>query len=359
MRARADMQQQRPLLLLLMLLQLLLQHGEGIYWLGLASRGIPVSWNHTQHCKLLHALAPDQQQLCRRNLELMGSVVQAAELTKAACQSSFRDMRWNCSSIQSAPNFSPDLAKGTRESAFVFSLSAAVLSHSIARSCASGALPSCSCAPAPAEQASSDFRWGGCGDNVHYGLQMGSAFSDATLNSRRSGSPAIRLMHLHNNAVGRQALLDALETRCKCHGVSGSCSVKTCWKSLLDVDEISSQLKARYLSATKVVPRQVGSRRQLVPREMEVRPVLENELVYLNSSPDYCSYNAKHGSYGTTDRQCNKTATGSSSCGLMCCGRGYNTYTEQVEERCNCRYHWCCYVTCKKCQHTVERYVCK
>ena len=79
---------------------------------GLASRGVPASWNHTQHCKLLHALAPDQQQLCRRNLELMGSVVQAAELTKTACQSSFKDMRWNCSSIQSAPNFSPDLAKG-------------------------------------------------------------------------------------------------------------------------------------------------------------------------------------------------------------------------------------------------------
>lgn len=99
-----------------------------------------------------------------------------------------------------------------------------------------------------------------------------------------------------------KAMLDALETRCKCHGVSGSCSVKTCWKSLLDVGHISSQLKTRYLSATKVVPRQMGSRRQLVPREMEVRPVLENELVYLISSPDYCSYNSKHGSYGTTDR---------------------------------------------------------
>lgn len=99
---------------------------------------------------------------------------------------------------------------GTRESAFVFALSAAVLSHSIARSCASGALPSCSCAPAPAEQASADFRWGGCGDNVRYGLQMGSAFSDATLNSRRSGPPAIRLMHLHNNAVGRQVWVHVL-----------------------------------------------------------------------------------------------------------------------------------------------------
>lgn len=96
--------------------------------------------------------------------------------------------------------------------------------------------------------------------------------------------------------------MDSLETKCKCHGVSGSCSVKTCWKSLLDVGQVSAQLKARYLSATKVTSRQVGTRRHLVPRDMEVRPVLESELVYLISSPDYCTFNGKHGSYGTADR---------------------------------------------------------
>ncbi|XP_017315023.1 protein Wnt-11 isoform X1 [Ictalurus punctatus] len=330
-----------------------------IYWLGLTVNGSSVGWNETQHCRLLHAMVPDQQQLCRRNLELMRSVVRAAEFSKTACRHAFGDMRWNCSSVERAPHFLPDLAKGTREAAFVSSLSAAVLSHTISRACSSGELPSCSCAAAPAEQASPDFRWGGCGDNVRFGLQMGAAFSDAALNSRRSASPSVRLMHLHNNAVGRQVLLDSVETKCKCHGVSGSCSVKTCWKSLLDVGQVSAQLKARYLSATKVTSRQVGTRRHLVPRDMEVRPVLESELVYLISSPDYCTSNIKHGSYGTTDRQCNKTASGSGSCNLMCCGRGYNTYTEQVEERCHCRYHWCCYVTCKKCTHTVERHVCK
>ncbi|XP_043094611.1 protein Wnt-11 [Puntigrus tetrazona] len=330
-----------------------------ISWLGLTVNGSSVGWNQTHHCKLLDGLVPDQLQLCKRNLELMHSIVHAARLTKSACQSSFSDMRWNCSSIESAPHFTPDLAKGTREAAFVFSLAAAVVSHAIARACASGELPSCSCAPAPAEQAAPDFRWGGCGDNVRYGLQMGSAFSDAPMRNRRSGPQAFRLMQLHNNAVGRQALMDALEMKCKCHGVSGSCSVKTCWKGLQDINSISADLKSKYLSATKVIPRQIGTRRQLVPREMEVRPVGENELVYLVSSPDYCSQNAKQGSFGTTDRQCNKTATGSESCGLMCCGRGYNAYTEVLVERCQCKYHWCCYVSCKTCHRTVERYVCK
>lgn len=58
-------------------------------------------------------------------------------------------------------------------------------------------------------------------------------------------------------------------------------------------------------------------------------------------------------------RQCNKTSVGSDSCDLMCCGRGYNPYTEKLVERCHCKYHWCCYVTCKKCERIVEKYVCK
>ena len=61
----------------------------------------------------------------------------------------------------------------------------------------------------------------------------------------------------------------------------------------------------------------------------------------------------------SASRQCNKTSHGSDSCDLMCCGRGYNPYTDRVVERCHCKYHWCCYVTCRRCERTVERYVCK
>lgn len=330
-----------------------------IHWLGLTVNGSSVGWNQTHHCKLLDGLVPDQLQLCRRNLELMQSIVHAAKQTKLACQKTFSDMRWNCSSIVHAPHFTPDLEKGTRESAVVFALASAAVSHSISRACASGELPSCSCGPAPAEQAGPDFRWGGCGDNLRYGLQMGSAFSDAPMKKSRSGSQATKLMHLHNNAVGRQVLIDSMETKCKCHGVSGSCSVKTCWKGLQDLNDVAADLKSKYLAATKVIHRHVGTRKQLVPRELDVRPVRESELVYLVSSPDYCNENDKQGSYGTQDRQCNKTSNGSDSCNLMCCGRGYNAYTEKIVERCQCKYHWCCYVTCKKCERTVERYVCK
>ncbi|XP_073412215.1 protein Wnt-11b-2 isoform X2 [Dendrobates tinctorius] len=326
---------------------------------GLTVNGSSVAWNESEHCKLLEGLVPDQTQLCKRNLELMQSVVNAAKQTKLACQLTFSDMRWNCSSIELSPNFTPDLLKGTRESAFVYALASAAISHTIAGACASGELPTCSCGATPAEVPGPSFRWGGCGDNLRYGLQMGSAFVDAPMKSSKFGTQATKLMNLHNNAVGRQVLMDSMETKCKCHGVSGSCSVKTCWKGLQDLPHIADELKSKYLAATKVIHRQMGTRKHLVHKELDIRPVRESELVYLNSSPDYCARNPKLGSYGTQDRLCNKTSLGSDSCNLMCCGRGYNVYTETLVERCQCKYYWCCYVMCKKCERTVERYVCK
>lgn len=90
--------------------------------------------------------------------------------------------------------------------------------------------------------------------------------------------------------------------KCKCHGVSGSCSIRTCWKGLQDLREIAIDLKTKYLSATKVVHRPMGTRKQLVPKDIDIRPVRENELVYLQSSPDFCAKNEKQGSVGTQDR---------------------------------------------------------
>lgn len=46
----------------------------------------------------------------------------------------------------------------------------------------------------------------------------------------------------------------------------------------------------------------MGTRKQLVPKDIDIRPVRENELVYLQSSPDFCTKNDKQGSIGTQDR---------------------------------------------------------
>ncbi|KAF2988203.1 hypothetical protein EK904_007185 [Melospiza melodia maxima] len=371
--------------------------------LALSKTSLALALNQTQHCKQLEGLVVSQVQLCRSNLELMQTIIQAAREVIKTCRKTFSDMRWNCSSIELAPNYLLDLDRGTRESAFVYALSAAAISHTIARACTTGDLPGCSCGPIPGETPGPGYRWGGCADNLNYGLIMGSKFSDAPMKMKKSGSQANKLMHLHNSEVGRQVLKASLEMKCKCHGVSGSCSIKTCWKGLQELRDIALDLKTKYLSATKVVHRPMGTRKYLVPKDIDIRPVKETELIYLQSSPDFCMKNEKVGSHGTQDRkgkcvlqaciypelddshdcepasqgstgihlqrlekmtvgnggrQCNKTSNGSDSCDLMCCGRGYNPYMDKVVERCHCKYHWCCYVTCKKCERTVERYVC-
>ncbi|XP_041278314.1 protein Wnt-11 isoform X2 [Onychostruthus taczanowskii] len=314
-------------------LLLVLQTGlcYGIKWIALSKTSFALALNQTQHCKQLEGLVVSQVQLCRSNLELMQTIIQAAREVIKTCRKTFSDMRWNCSSIELAPNYLLDLDRGTRESAFVYALSAAAISHTIARACTTGDLPGCSCGPIP----------------------------DAPMKMKKSGSQANKLMHLHNSEVGRQVLKASLEMKCKCHGVSGSCSIKTCWKGLQELRDIALDLKTKYLSATKVVHRPMGTRKYLVPKDIDIRPVKETELIYLQSSPDFCMKNEKVGSHGTQDRQCNKTSNGSDSCDLMCCGRGYNPYMDKVVERCHCKYHWCCYVTCKKCERSVERYVCK
>lgn len=82
-----------------------------------------------------------------------------------------------------------------------------------------------------------------------------------------------------------QALSEALQVVCKCHGVSGSCSIRTCWRGLQDLKLVAKALKTKYLSASKVIPRSVGVRTQLVPRDFGIRPIRDSELVYLQSSP--------------------------------------------------------------------------
>ena len=136
-----------------------------------------------------------------------------------------------------------------------------------------------------------------------------------------------------------------MELKCRCHGVSGSCELKTCWRTLPPFSQVGHVLKQKYENSIQISPKA----RKRLRRKGKVKrkvPVRKEDLVHIHKSPNFCIQDPKKGILGTTGRQCNKTSTGPESCNLLCCGRGYNTQVFRQVERCQCRFHWCCFVTC-------------
>ena len=163
-----------------------------------------------------------------------------------------------------------------------------------------------------------------------------------------------------------QTVSSEMRQECKCHGMSGSCTVRTCWMRLPSFREVGDFLKDRFDGASRVVYANKGSNRashRADPRHLEPenpahKPPSSRDLVYFEKSPNFCSYNGKTGTLGTSGRTCNSSSPALDGCELLCCGRGFKTRTERVTERCHCTFHWCCHVSCLNCTSTQTVYQC-
>ena len=98
-----------------------------------------------------------------------------------------------------------DFATGTKEAAFVYAILSAGLVHSVTRACSAGNLTDCSCdTTRDGETDVEGWKWGGCSDNVNYGLWFAKNFVDASESIGSDKTHNIRsTMNLHNNEVGR------------------------------------------------------------------------------------------------------------------------------------------------------------
>ncbi|UYV78861.1 WNT16 [Cordylochernes scorpioides] len=150
-----------------------------------------------------------------------------------------------------------------------------------------------------------------------------------------------------------------MELRCRCHGVSGSCELKTCWRTLPAFRQVGAFLKRKYEQSIQVSPRPRSRRLRRRNKVKRKVPLLKEDLVHLHRSPNFCLADWKAGVPGTSGRACNRTSHGPDGCRLLCCGRGYDTQLHITAERCHCKFHWCCYVTCRECEKRTELYTCK
>lgn len=83
-----------------------------------------------------------------------------------------------------------------------------------------------------------------------------------------------------------------MELVCKCHGISGSCTVKVCWRRLKPFREVGEELAQKFDGATHVkIVQSRKKRSRLKPAQKNVRRPSKRDLVYLEDSPDFCFHN--------------------------------------------------------------------
>ncbi|GIY34037.1 protein Wnt-2b-A [Caerostris darwini] len=307
-------------------------------------------------CGGVPGLSRKQRDICERHPDILASVSRGARMGVVECQAQFRNHRWNCSTLKTGASvFGNNMLKvDSRESAFLHAISSAGVAHALIRSCSRGEIEHCPCDPVRRGLAFDDrgaYSWGGC-SHVATGLRYSRRFVDAP---DLRGRDAKARIHFHNNRAGRKAVERKARLQCKCHGVSGSCASRTCWRAQTDFGAVGRLLKRRYEGAVQVT---VDNQHSLVSLDGR-KPFGKLDLVYFEPSPDYCAPNRSIGTLGTGGRRCVKDAPGGEGCALLCCGRGYDTRRELFTEKCGCTFDWCCKVRCKLCREWRDVHTCK
>ncbi|XP_034474118.1 LOW QUALITY PROTEIN: protein Wnt-10b [Drosophila innubila] len=396
-------------------------------------------------CRSVPGLTKDQVELCYKASDVTAAALEGLDMAIRECQTQFQWHRWNCSSLSTKsrnPHASNLLKKGYRESAFAFAISAAGVAHSVARACSQGRLMSCGCDPTinrktlnknlrqsldkekkqflqyletnqiltPEEEKkyerskiASRWKWGGCSHNMDFGVEYSKLFLDC----REKAGDIQSKINLHNNHAGRVAVSNNMEFRCKCHGMSGSCQLKTCWKSAPDFHIVGKVLKHQFRKAILVDQSNLGNGEPVVVlkrarnkklnggngagtssdmvasdasgilggRETQrdrdgergtrqpnadksaarMARKLETSLFYYQRSPNFCERDLGADIQGTVGRKCNRNTTTSDGCASLCCGRGHSQVKERRAERCRCKFEWCCTVECDECH--IEEWI--
>nr|AHZ09432.1 Wnt4 [Rhopilema esculentum] len=338
----------------------------GQQWMSLALSTNLGSMSKRVQCEYFKELTALQKRFCRTNIELMPSVIKGSIMALKECQYQFKWRRWNCSTVRKARKkqispFGLALKSGTREAAFVHAIFSAGIANAITKQCSTGKISRCSCDANLRGYSRAGFQWSGCSDNVVFGVRFSKAFVDGYERERWTKAWTFDrvLMNLHNNEAGRKAIENNLAMRCSCHGVSGTCSTRTCSRVIPSFQEIGMKLKEKFDCASMVALQRVGARIALLPKDKRLKPLTNQDLAYLKESPSYCDANKREGSLGTTGRYCNEHSKGIDGCALLCCDRGYRSSIEIVKKRCRCKFKWCCQVTCDTCSIAQKVYKCR
>eukprot|EP00731_Ephydatia_muelleri_P015360 Em0008g1080a len=296
--------------------------------------------------------SPFARSVCAMDKNIVLAIARGTHSAVLQCQSQFGKMRWNCTTFLGQYLFGKFITQGTIESAAVYSFMAAGAAQELAVACRTGAVSNCKCetvGDVRTQDAQGNIIFNDCSDNTGYATDTMNQF----IRDNSTNTSDLDLVNTHNYQVGLK-MISQRNTTCLCHGVSGTCTVQTCYQQVPDVATIGGTLRQKYTNAVKVTR---------VSGTTTLRPVYsatlnESDLAYLADSPTFCTADNNMGILGTSGRQCNPTSLGLDSCFYLCCNRGYTAKTRIVPEEC-CQFVWCCRIECTVCRNnTVTDYFC-
>ncbi|NP_999832.1 Wnt8 protein [Strongylocentrotus purpuratus] len=315
----------------------------------------------------------------KRHITYIDSVSAGIQNAVKECQFQFKWDKWNCPEVSVFTNTQANV-RCVHSSHRVCGVM-----YSLTKNCSQGAFDDCGCDKRRNGNSGGEgWTWGGCSDNVRFGERMASDIMD----DAESSQGAISVMTLHNNEAGRKAVKQTLQRTCKCHGVSGSCSLQTCWNHVANFRVIGDEIKRKYFQAVRVdfVRGKLidgNSAEDRFPQAVVSASHNRRDLVFLDQSPDYCRANLTIGVTGTAGRECmvredvtevssssslTKDSTSPSSfrwvkqsCSRLCrsCGMVIRKTQVIITSSCNCNFVWCCQVKCDTCRRTVTRRTCQ
>ena len=197
-------------------------------------------------CYGVPGLSSQQMRVCENKPDLIPTLRHGANLGITECKNQFEKERWNCSTTNSSSVFgevinigklasmlsdasskrvritccvSCSFVTGSREAGFVYAITSAGVVHAASKACRLGNLSECACETRrKRKQQFSGWEWGGCDDDVKFGISLSKMFVDAPeytaraqifmMKDRKTRSARAKkgryLMNLHNNEVGRR-----------------------------------------------------------------------------------------------------------------------------------------------------------
>nr|BAH23783.1 secreted signaling factor Wnt2 [Hydra vulgaris] len=313
------------------------------------------STERTNNCNNMVGFTKEQIELCKKYPLLMNVIGKGAHKALVECQEQFSFHKWNCSHTDQKKRMllGKLTSQGGGKLHFFRAITSAGVTDEIIRACNMDKYSdACQCEHVP-NNINEKLKWYGCNDNIKFGTMFAHRFLDA----KEKGADASGLMNKQNNLAGQMAVKQLTLLICICHCVSGACSMKTCRHSISPFNQVGNFLQKKYHSAIHTYFDQ--NKNELVPVNHGVSEHTKYDLVYLETSLNYCIKNNHKGILGVAGRQCNKASYGPDGCDSMWCGMGFHTKKGYVESNCNCKFHWCCSVKCERCISNVNYFYCR